>query len=79
MTNKPGGNPTPVFLTNVTMETYFQGGIEAACNIEELPPGVACPSNPAIWTTPQNNQPPPANLSNSTQIFGSEKMGQWTS
>lgn len=23
--NKPGGRPTPVFLTNITMETYFQG------------------------------------------------------
>jgi hypothetical protein len=30
--NKPGGNPTPVFLTNITMETYFQSGNQPACN-----------------------------------------------
>jgi hypothetical protein len=33
--NEPGGQPTPVFLTNVTMETYFQGGNQPACNQEE--------------------------------------------
>src|SRR5580692_8133759 len=33
--NKSGGNPTPVYLTNVTMETYFQAGNQAACNQEE--------------------------------------------
>ena len=26
ITNKSGGKPTPVFLVNTTMETYFQGG-----------------------------------------------------
>lgn len=26
VTNKSGGKPTPVFLTNMVMETYFQGG-----------------------------------------------------
>ncbi|WGM38587.1 hypothetical protein [Caulobacter sp. NIBR1757] len=31
--NKPGGDPTPVFLTNITMETYFQGGNSPACGI----------------------------------------------
>lgn len=30
--NKPGGNPTPVFVTNITMETYFQKGAQSACN-----------------------------------------------
>src|SRR5262249_53246338 len=32
--NKPGGNPTPVFLTNITMETYFQNGVQPACQQE---------------------------------------------
>ena len=42
--NKPGGNPTPVFLTNVTMETYFQSGNQAACNQEEgVPQSANCP------------------------------------
>jgi hypothetical protein len=42
--NKPGGQPTPVFLTNVTMETYFQGGNQPACNQEEAVPDSAnCP------------------------------------
>ncbi len=33
--NKPGGNVTPVFLTNMTMETYFQIGNQPAYNMEE--------------------------------------------
>ncbi|MEJ0078040.1 MAG: hypothetical protein WDO17_21895 [Alphaproteobacteria bacterium] len=33
--NKPGGNPTPVYLTNATMETYFQAGNQNAGNMEE--------------------------------------------
>jgi hypothetical protein len=41
--NKPGGKPTPVYLTNITMETYFQTGVQAACHREELPSNVACP------------------------------------
>jgi hypothetical protein len=42
--NKPGGNPTPVFLTNTTMETYFQGGNQPACNQQEAVPNSAnCP------------------------------------
>jgi hypothetical protein len=44
ITNKSGGNPTPVFLTNVTMETYFQSGSQPACNQEEGQGGPpACP------------------------------------
>jgi hypothetical protein len=66
VTNKPGGNPTPAFLTNITMETYFQGGNEAACNGVE---NVSCPS---IWTSPANNaKTPPAQPSNA-QVFISE-------
>jgi len=42
--NKPGGDPTPVFLTNMTMETYFQAGNQPACNQEEAVPASAnCP------------------------------------
>jgi hypothetical protein len=42
--NKPGGDPTPVFLTNITMETYFQRGNQPACNQEEAVPASAnCP------------------------------------
>ncbi|MFM9948305.1 MAG: hypothetical protein ACKV1O_10240 [Saprospiraceae bacterium] len=33
--NKPGGNVTPVFLTNMTMETYFQIGDQPAYQMEE--------------------------------------------
>jgi hypothetical protein len=69
--NKPGGDPTPVFLTNVTMETYFQGGNQAACNAEELPGAVACPPVPANWTS-KLNKPPAAPTASDTQIFASE-------
>ncbi|HEX4366594.1 MAG TPA: hypothetical protein VH023_07180 [Rhodopila sp.] len=42
--NKPGGQPTPVFLTNITMETYFQAGNQPACNQEEgVPQSANCP------------------------------------
>lgn len=33
--NKAGGKPEPVFLTNMTMETYFQHGNQQAGNEEE--------------------------------------------
>lgn len=62
--NKPGGDPTPVFLTNITMETYFQGQNLApppagsvqtnpvnqiACNGAEVTGGGPCPaSGPAV-------------------------------
>jgi hypothetical protein len=39
ITNKPGGNPTPVYLVNPLFETYFQKGNQEATNQEELPPG----------------------------------------
>jgi hypothetical protein len=40
ITNKSGGEPTPVYLTNATMETYFQTGNQNAANLEEgnVPP-----------------------------------------
>ena len=52
VTNKPGGNPTPVNLTNVTMETYFQAGNQAACNQEEGN------NNPPACPKPYNRQTP---------------------
>jgi hypothetical protein len=39
--NKPGGDPTPVFLTNITMETYFQGA-----NLYSPPPAHPVQTNP---------------------------------
>lgn len=61
--NKPGGNPTPVFLTNITMETYFQRGVQDACQQEELPdqPNIPCPPKQ------------PANFPNvAAKVFASE-------
>lgn len=62
--NKPGGNPTPVFLTNVTMETYFQVGVQPACNQEE---GVSCPGP---WLTANEKGAHPA--ADSNPVFASE-------
>lgn len=62
--NKPGGDPTPVFLTNITMETYFQRGLQPACKQEELPNGVTCPpTGPATFRVP---------AADNTQVFASE-------
>ncbi|WP_266157998.1 hypothetical protein [Dyella silvatica] len=62
--NKPGGNPTPVFLTNVTMETYFQVGVQPACHQEE---GVSCP--PAKWLTENQAH---GQVSDTTAVFATE-------
>lgn len=35
VTNKPGGKPNYAFLTNITMETFFQTGNQPAANLEE--------------------------------------------
>jgi len=44
-----GGDPTPPFLANVTMETYFQAGIRRACTIAGAPADGACAgSSPAF-------------------------------
>lgn len=76
VTNKPGGNPTPVFLTNITMETYFQGGNQPACNAQETPSTFTCPPAgspaPPIWTSIQNNSGTPGKPGTGTQIFGTE-------
>ena len=62
--NKPGGNPTPVYLTNITMETYFQTGVQAACQQEETqncPAGQWLTANQAKTVAPDT-----------TAVFGSE-------
>jgi hypothetical protein len=38
LTNKSGGRPTPVYLINPLMETYFQGGNQAFGNLEDTMP-----------------------------------------
>jgi hypothetical protein len=70
--NKPGGDPTPVFLTNVTMETYFQGGVQPACNAEELPSGQACPPATPVWTSPMNAKGGPSPTVANVNVFASE-------
>jgi hypothetical protein len=88
ITNKPGGNPTPVMLTNITMETYFQIGNQQACHGEERPSGVNCPAVPPVWNSALNNKPPPLVKSDhpNTLTFQSESCmgchssaGVWTS
>jgi hypothetical protein len=63
ITNKPGGNPTPVYLTNITMETYFQKGVQPACQQEELP-NLKCPPVP--------NPPPGTPVVDTTPVFATE-------
>jgi hypothetical protein len=77
ITNKPGGNPTPVYLTNITMETYFQKGVQPACQQEELP-NLTCPPAP--------NPPPRTPVVDTTPVFATESCmgchssaGIWTS
>jgi hypothetical protein len=77
ITNKPGGNPTPVYLTNITMETYFQKGVQPACKQEELP-NLTCPPAP--------NPPPGTPVVDTTPVFATESCmgchssaGIWTS
>jgi hypothetical protein len=54
--------PTPVYLTNVTMDTYFQTGVQATCHREELPSSVACP--------PRGSDSFPSAIG--TQVFATE-------
>lgn len=63
--NKPGGNPTPVFLTNITMETYFQVGKQPACQQEENQSN--CPA--ASWLTANQKA---GQVDDTTPIFGTE-------
>jgi hypothetical protein len=72
ITNKPGGNPTPVFLTNVTMETYFQGGIQPACSGVEAPSSAVCPPNTPIWSSPINAKGGPVPTVANANVFLSE-------
>jgi hypothetical protein len=85
--NKPGGDPTPVFLTNITMETYFQGANlfpgtqtspvnQIACNGAEVTGGGPCPASgpavPPVWTSPLNNSNNPVKPGINTLIFATE-------
>lgn len=80
--NKPGGNPTPVMLTNITMETYFQSGNQMACNAQENvpsfvncispPAGPSSNATPAIWTSPLNNGSTPQLPGVLTTVFATE-------
>ncbi len=76
ITNKPGGHPTPTFLTNITMETYFQKGNQAACNSEELPNNVNCPTggaiDPPVWNSALNNLGTPVKPGVNTLSFITE-------
>jgi hypothetical protein len=87
--NKPGGNPTPVFLTNITMETYFQKGNQVACNGEELPGGQDCPASgpaqPPVWNSALNSLGKPVTPGINTLTFQTESCmgchssaGVWT-
>ena len=67
--NKSGGNPTPVYLTNSTMETYFQGPSSTACQNEELPTGVQCPPTPWVSATAPNDK---NTAVDATPIFATE-------
>ena len=67
ISNKSGGNPTPVFLTNITMETYFQTGVQLACNQVE---GNVCTPNALVKTTQANG--PMAVATDNVQVFASE-------
>ena len=64
--NKSGGRPTPVFLTNITMETYFQTGVQPACGQEERPRDIDCPPGNAT----ASSFPKPSG--DMTNVFASE-------
>ena len=51
--NKAGGKPHTAFLTNMTMETFFQAGDQAACNQVENGncPATLAPGAPVVFAT----------------------------
>lgn len=51
VTNKAGGHVTPTFLTNMTMETYFQVGVQPAGKQEESVGKPPKPDLTPIWAT----------------------------
>lgn len=46
VTNKSGGKPTPVYLTNMVMETYFQGATDASGGVSGYNTNIA---NATAW------------------------------
>ncbi|EHQ25191.1 hypothetical protein [Mucilaginibacter paludis] len=65
--NKSGGKPTPVFLTNMVMETYFQGGtnIDSTSNYNKY-----IANEPAYFQIEGSPHNDPANTNK--MIFGTE-------
>lgn len=62
ITNKSGGEPNIAYLTNITMETFFQGGNQSAANLMEDNPAsditvfgtescIGCHSSANIYTS----------------------------
>ena len=75
VTNKPGGRPTPTFLTNITMETYFQKGNHPACKSEETPDSFPCPTGavePPVWNSALNKLGKPVKPGINTLSFITE-------
>ncbi|WP_130733717.1 hypothetical protein [Flavobacterium sp. J27] len=67
VTNKSGGEPNIALLTNITMETFFQGGNQSASNLMEANPSsditifgtescVGCHSSAGIYDGISNGQ-----------------------
>ncbi|MEO8374759.1 MAG: hypothetical protein ABI471_06010 [Sphingomonas bacterium] len=76
VTNKAGGRVTPVMLTNITMETYFQKGNQPACNGEETPSSYkGCGTDkaaPPVWDVKLNNLGHPVKPGTNTSAFMTE-------
>ena len=66
ITNKSGGKPTPTYLTNMIMETYFQGATEVGAGNAKYNTAIA---NTSAWHQIQGNKQYGAN---NTRIFGTE-------
>ncbi|NHN25979.1 hypothetical protein FIA58_009865 [Flavobacterium jejuense] len=67
VTNKSGGEPNIALLTNITMETFFQGGNQSASNLMEANPAsditvfgtescIGCHSSAGIYNGVSNGQ-----------------------
>ena len=69
VTNKSGGKPTPVYLTNMIMETYFQGASLTLANQVYTAGYNQQIANAEAWHQIQGFQ---ANGTNPNRIFGTE-------
>ena len=66
VTNKSGGKPTPVWLTNMVMETYFQGETAGGTDVAAYNTKIA---NEEAWTQIQGFK---TYGTNTDRIFGTE-------